>query len=419
MNVASFGLTDVGRKREHNEDAFFADDALGLYVVCDGMGGHAAGEVASARTIEVVQAHVAAHRSVLQALAEDSSAENRAAAVALIEEAVQRACAAVHELAQVDASKRGMGTTCVILAIAGEKAIIAHVGDSRVYLHRNGEQHQLTEDHTLVQAQLKQGVISPEQAETSPYRNVITRAVGIQPSVEVDTLLTDVLPGDVFLLCSDGLHGYFEDDPTESVAIVKEEQGLREAAARLIAVANDRGGKDNLTAVLVSVAPTESEKSEAEARLEAMRKIPLFQHLSYKEQMAVLAIAAARTFQPGEEIVRAGSEADHLYVVVKGRVLVEAEGTRVAELRAGAHFGEMGLSEPGFRSATVRAQEPTRCVVLGRHELLALMRKEPVLAVKLLWSMVHGLSERLRTTNAELALARRDQPPPLARARGQ
>ncbi|WP_373047911.1 Stp1/IreP family PP2C-type Ser/Thr phosphatase [Vulgatibacter sp.] len=405
MNVASFGLSDVGRKRQHNEDAFLADDGLGLYIVCDGMGGHAAGEVAAARTTEVIREHVAANHQVLQDLATEPSPKNRAAAVALVEAAVQKACAAVYHLAQADAEKRGMGTTCVVLLVAGEKAVIGHVGDSRIYLLRNDEQHQLTEDHTLVQAQLKQGVITPEQALVSPYRNVITRAVGIQESVQVDTLLTDVVPGDVFLLCSDGLHGYLADDEGPRIAA----QGTTsDLAQRLVDLANDRGGKDNVTALVVATEGPRAggARGEAEARLEAMRKIPLFQHLSYKEQMAVLAIANARSYAAGQEIVREGAPAEQLFVVVKGRVVVEATGTPVAELRAGAHFGEMGLIDQASRSATVRALEPTRCVVLGRLELLALMRKEPVLAVKLLWSLVGGLAERLRATNAELAEAR-------------
>ena len=248
MNVASFGLSDVGRKRQHNEDAFLVDDALGLYIVCDGMGGHAAGEVASARTIEVVRDYVAANRSILDALAGEPTPRHRAAAVALVEAAVQKACSTVFDLAQIDADKRGMGTTCVVLLLAGAKAVIGHVGDSRIYLLRNGEQHQLTEDHTLIQAQLKQGVITPEQAETSPYRNVITRAVGIQESVQVDTLIVDLLPGDTFILCSDGLHGYLQDEEVvPMVTGVATPEGLPKA---FIDLANERGGKDNITAVV-------------------------------------------------------------------------------------------------------------------------------------------------------------------------
>lgn len=407
MIMASFGLTDVGRKRQHNEDALLIDQALGLYVVCDGMGGHAAGEVASAMAIEVIQEVLATGRDPLEALSQDPTPAHRAAAVALVEKAVQQACASIYEVAQADLTRRGMGTTCVVLVVAGEKGIIGHVGDSRVYLIRNGEQHQLTEDHTLVQAQIKQGVITPEQAEHSPYGNVITRAVGIQPSVQVDTLLTDILPGDLFLLCSDGLHGYMGETEVASLAA---DLPLEQLPARLIELGNERGGKDNLTAVVVQAGDGRSvgRTGEAEARLEAMRSIPLFQHLSYKEQMAVLAIANARSFEEGQEIVREGAAAEQLFVVVQGRVGIESEGVQIAELRPGFHFGEMGLIEQAPRSATVRALEATRCVVLGRMELLALMRKEPVLAVKLLWSLVRVLSERLRLTNADLAEARQE-----------
>lgn len=405
MMMASFGLTDVGRKRQHNEDAFLIDDQLGLYVVCDGMGGHAAGEVASARAIEVIRDALAEQRASLEALAREPGPQHRAAAVASVERAVQQACSSIYQLAQADNSRRGMGTTCVVLVVAGEKGIIGHVGDSRVYLVRNGEEHQLTEDHTLVQAQIKRGIITPEEAELSPYGNVITRAVGIQPSVQVDTLLTDILPGDLFLLCSDGLHGYLGESELAAEAA---QHPLEQLPARLVEIGNERGGKDNLTAVVVRAGDRRvgGVAGDAEARLEAMRSIPLFQHLSYKEQMAVLAIANARSFEAGQEIVREGAAAEQLFVVVQGKVAIEAEGVVIAELRPGFHFGEMGLIEQAPRSATVRALEPTRCVVLGRMELLALMRKEPVLAVKLLWNLVRALSERLRLTNAELSEAK-------------
>ncbi|WP_205624706.1 Stp1/IreP family PP2C-type Ser/Thr phosphatase [Vulgatibacter incomptus] len=405
MKVASFGATDVGRRRKDNEDAFLADDELGLYAVCDGMGGHAAGEVAAARTLEVIREHVAAHADVVAALAADPSPKSGAAAVQLVEAAIQRACAEVYRLAQADASKRGMGTTCVALIVSGEKGVIGHVGDSRIYLVRGGQVHRLTEDHTLVQAQLKQGVITREQAETSPYRNVITRAVGIQESVHVDTLLTDVQADDVFILCSDGLCGYVDDEETSAVFTAAPASMLPRS---LIDLANERGGRDNITVITVHAQGAAGQVGEAEARIDALRRIPLFMHLSYKEQMAALAIANSRSFEAGEPILNEGEPGAQLFVVVKGKVAVEAGGTRIAEIGRGGHFGEMGLIEPASRSASVRALEPTRCIELGRTELMALMRKEPVLAVKLLWSLVQALSERLRSTSAELSGARQE-----------
>ena len=217
LTAEAYGLTDVGRKRQHNEDAFAVDPDLGLFVVADGMGGHAAGEVASQRAVEVVRQQLSTDRQVLEDLAQASTSEARAAAAALVETAIQRACAEVYRLAAADPTKRGMGTTFVCLVLAGTKAIVGHVGDSRVYLLRGGQAHRLTEDHTLIAAQLKAGTLTREQAQASQLRNVITRAVGIQESVQVDTLMVDLLPRDLFLLCSDGLHGYLPDEELPGV----------------------------------------------------------------------------------------------------------------------------------------------------------------------------------------------------------
>ena len=248
LTVEAYGSTDVGRKRQHNEDALLVDPELGLFLVADGMGGHAAGEVASARAVEVVRGQLAGGRQALEDLSRAATPEARAAAAALVETAVQRACAEVYRLAAADPSKRGMGTTLVSLVVAGNKAVVGHVGDSRVYLLRSGQCHRLTEDHTLVAAQVKAGTLTREQAQASQFRNVITRAVGIQESVQVDTLMVDLLPRDTFLLCTDGLYGYL---PDEELAPLLANGAAKDLPARLIGLANERGGRDNITAVVV------------------------------------------------------------------------------------------------------------------------------------------------------------------------
>ena len=407
--MEAYGLTDVGRKRQHNEDSMLVDPSLGLYVVADGMGGHAAGEVASAKATEVVKQHITANRQVLKDLASNATQQNRSNAAALVELAVQKACAEIYKQAVADPTKRGMGTTLVTLVLSGNKGVIGHVGDSRVYLVRNGQCHRLTEDHTLVAAQLKAGTISKEQAASSQYRNVITRAVGIQESVQVDTLIVEAVPGDTFLLCSDGLHGYLNDD--EVAPLVAAVPG-KDLPKKFITLANERGGKDNITAVVIQVggdgAVVSEETAEAQSRMEALRKIPLFRHLTYKEQTAVLSIATTRTFPGGREIVVEGQPGEELFVVIRGRVSIEKNGVEIAELRAGGHFGEMGLIDNAPRSATVRASEPTRVMVIARSDLMNLMKRESILAVKMLWSFVQVLSDRLRATNSELSEARQE-----------
>jgi len=242
-------LTDVGRKRAGNEDAFFYDDALGLYVVGDGMGGHAAGEIASQESVETVFGMVKRGIGRLEELHEPLNEAHARAACRLMESAVQAATYFVYSMAEMDRGKSGMGTTLTALLILGGYAVTAQVGDSRIYLVRGDNVEQLTEDHTLIAWQLKQGLITPAEAKKSPHRNVITRAVGNRDYVEVDTALVPLSPGDRFLVCSDGLHGYLR---TSDIApIVK--LGGEAAVKRFIDLANERGGKDNITAVLVEL----------------------------------------------------------------------------------------------------------------------------------------------------------------------
>ncbi|MCL2724153.1 MAG: protein phosphatase 2C domain-containing protein [Polyangiaceae bacterium] len=249
MRRIGIGLSDVGRKRKSNEDAYFLDDRLGLYVVGDGMGGHAAGEVASQEAVEAVYGMVKRGISNLRNLSDPPVEEDVRAASRLMESAIQAATYMVFSMAQMDRGKTGMGTTLSALLVLGEFAITAQVGDSRIYRVRNGKVEQLTEDHTLIAWQLKQGLITPQEARKSPHRNVITRAVGNRDYVQVDTRLVKLVRGDRFLLCSDGLHGYLrESDISPIVAF-----GGESAVKKFIALANERGGKDNITAVIVEI----------------------------------------------------------------------------------------------------------------------------------------------------------------------
>ena len=398
--IHAYALSDIGRKRQHNEDAYYSDDALGLFVVCDGMGGHAAGEVASALAVDAIRRAVVAGQEVVKRFAANPNAETREQVSGLMEKAIQQACAEIYKLGQKDHSKRGMGTTCVALLASGRKAVVGHVGDSRVYLYRNNRAHQLTEDHTIIQEQLKRGIITKEQALTSEVRNVITRAVGIQQSVAVDTLVTDLLPGDMYLLCSDGLHGYLADDELPVLMGLSPPEGL---PAQLVEMANQRGGKDNITALVVSVGAEEGDEvTDVEAKTEMLRRIPLFQHMSYKELLSILGISRGRQFPANAEIIREGENGDELFVVFRGRSEVVKNGVSIAQLKPGAHFGEMGLVDQAPRSATIRAVDPVNAISLDRESLLKLMRKDSLLAVKLLWSFTQVLSERLRGTNDKL-----------------
>jgi len=248
-----YGETDTGRKRRRNEDAFVCDPPL--FAVADGMGGAQAGELASSLAAAALRER--GHS--------ETGGEERV--IELIREANRR----VHQRALDDVAASGMGTTMTVALVSGEGAVtIGHVGDSRAYVLRNGELEQLTEDHSLVAELVRRGELSPAEAEVHPQRSVITRALGTDPDVDVDAFSVDAHPGDVFLLCSDGLTTMVDGEGI--AALVDRHRGdLVRATRALIDEANDRGGDDNITAVLFEIADgpePEAGTAAAQAELE-------------------------------------------------------------------------------------------------------------------------------------------------------
>jgi PPM family protein phosphatase len=250
MKIAYQALTDVGRKRKGNEDSVFVNPEQNLFVVADGMGGHAAGEVASRLAVEAINEFVCLTSSdgdITWPFGLDESVSfdgNR------LKSAIQYANRKVLEATRERKEYLGMATTVVAVLVDGQDANLAHVGDSRVYLVREGSINQLTSDHSWVNEQLESGIISADQARSHPLRNVVTRALGGKPELVVDIQGHQAQPGDVLLLCSDGLTSMVPDE--EIVRLVQVAGGDIEQAARsLVDEANGRGGEDNITVLLI------------------------------------------------------------------------------------------------------------------------------------------------------------------------
>jgi protein phosphatase len=231
MTIITAALTDTGRIRARNEDSFLIDPAASLYAVADGMGGHAAGDVAS-------QTAVAAFS--------DAFAETRSPLIAM-----KSANRAVIERAQAESEKAGMGTTMTAVHILGKEMLVAHVGDSRLYRLRQDALAQLTRDHTVAQDMIDSGALGKDAAMQHPANSMLTRALGTRADVVVDLLEEDLLTGDLLLLCSDGLTSMVTDDDLHS--ILRQEKPLERLAADLIEAANLRGGHDNITALLLRI----------------------------------------------------------------------------------------------------------------------------------------------------------------------
>ena len=410
MELKFFAATDVGRQREQNEDNYLVDPKLHLFVVADGMGGHAAGEVASQISVHEVSRVVRENADVLDRYNAQHDMDARQEILVMMEHAVQTACASIYQRAQTDADKRGMGTTTSALLIAGDRGFIAHVGDSRIYLLRGGQVHQLTEDHSLINELVRRGKLKREEIDSSPYakyKNAVTRAVGAYESVEVDTLDFEVLPGDHFLLCSDGLHHYLRDELPEILSA----DDIADAPKTLVALANAGGGHDNITAVVVRVEKGEAKEAQIRAsdlanRVEVLKHMPLFKHLTYKEIMRLLNVTVVKDYKPNEPIIKEGTEGEELFIILSGKIRLHKAEAFITHLERGAHFGEMALVDRAPRSASATAEEPSRALMLRRRDFYEIIRKEPVLATKLLWSFVQVLTDRLRKTTEDLSGAR-------------
>lgn len=253
MKITSCAISDIGKKREENQDDFLLDDTMSIFVVADGMGGHLGGEVASATAVATMAE--AFTKLVLdpQEVRRDWKAATSAidAVETRLKLSIRLACRAIYDKARSDpANLRDMGTTVVAIALAEGHAAIAHVGDSRAHLVRGGTIVQLTEDHSMVAAGVRAGVITSEDAKGHRMKNVLYRSVGFQEDVEVDVGRVALEAGDVLMLCSDGLSNMVEPD---EIAKACSEADLESAAERLVALANEHGGDDNITVLMVRV----------------------------------------------------------------------------------------------------------------------------------------------------------------------
>jgi serine/threonine protein phosphatase PrpC len=244
-------VTDVGVVRDHNEDSAFMESTRGFFIVADGMGGHAAGEVASAMAVDTVRKTLEGARPEIDAFKKAPTDAGRRGIVQLLQSAVLSAHQAVFQRGQTEQDKAGMGTTLDVVLVAGPEAFVAHVGDSRTYLIRDGRSSQITTDHTVAEVLVIEGKLTIEEAQVSPLRTILVNAIGVSADVGVEMAHVTLKRGDRLLLCSDGLHDYFPVE--EEIAQKMSAEMPGKALADMVELAKTRGGHDNITGVAVQV----------------------------------------------------------------------------------------------------------------------------------------------------------------------
>jgi serine/threonine protein phosphatase PrpC/CRP-like cAMP-binding protein len=439
MQIQFWAATDVGKTRDHNEDNFLVDRKLNLFIVADGMGGHAAGEIASSVAVHEVRKVLTDQREVVESYARSGSVLLRQTVLALIERAISQACNRVYQLAQEDSERRGMGTTLSMLLIAKNRGFVGHVGDSRIYRSRRGQVTQVTEDHSVVNELIKLGRLKPGEEFNGPYKNAVTRAVGVHPSVEVDTFDFDLQQGDNYLLCSDGLSCYLTDELTLDYST---REHLKSIPQLFIDHANESGGKDNITAIIVRTAkegqketsissssdaedeltdmnskteppplPPENESHSVSEELDRLplhllRMCPLFSFLNEHTLYAIARLATIYSLPPHSHVFTEGTPSDEVYFVLDGLLEIEQHGEVIGEIQEGNLLVEEAL----FSRITLpySAQTQTDAIILGwdRHALFGLMSHSSHVAARVMWGAAHTLHKRQRKLSQNLNVIR-------------
>ena len=371
MRIEAVVATDVGKKRDKNEDAHLIDESLGLYIVCDGMGGHAAGEVASEKTVEFVAQYLKERRGVIEAA--ESMPGGHFPIVKLVEEAIAHACQRIHGLACADPELRGMGTTITLIVAVGHKAIMGHVGDSRLYLLRGDDVHLLSTDHTLAHELVVDGLMTQEEADAGNFGHALTRVVGCQSSVQVESLLFDLLPGDVFVLCSDGFSNYLE-----SVEQLKSLLPAELNAQKLVDFANDQGGADNITATVMRVTGETSKRVEEKIRV--LSESFLCKGMPQSRLLRVLNACEEKVFKIGDKVTESG-----LYFVLRGEVDTQEEV-----------FG--GISLVGETMVPRSVVADTSLLFLSKSRFQGLAKKLPKAGRHLYKNLSKEFAEQLTNT---------------------
>lgn len=390
MEIKCWARSDVGRRRTGNEDRYFADAEQGVFAVADGIGGKPGGAEASQMIVDAIEERAGEFRRVIQERSTPLNNADREEVFAFLSDALQSINQEVYRRSESSEYPRGIGSTVDLVVLAGGGAFILHVGDSRVYLVRGESIYRVTRDHTFEQYLNNHPRLGADGRNPAEYSHVLTRSIGGQPRVEVDRLFVDLRAGDRLLLCTDGITTYL---PGSELRQYFDDGDDAAIPSQLIDCVNERGGKDNSTAVVVAVdsadgfsrAPT---RPDTFRRVRFLQTVDLFSELGFQELIKVLRFVDTDRFDAGDTIIRRGDPVDGMYFVMDGEVSVEIGDRLVTTLCQGEHFGEFALFGEPVRSADVRCRRDCEVLFMSDDDLRRLVEESPALSNKLLWKML-------------------------------
>lgn len=399
MRVQYGNLSRTG-VRETNQDAMgiFADE--GVFVIADGMGGLEQGERISAAAVDAVRQRLPRLAERARALAGGASSSARNAIFEEIEDLITTTASNLYQ--EAERSGLRMGTTLSVVVLAGDRLIIGHIGDTRVYRIRKDQIKQLTEDHSVAASQLRRGTLTPEEYNRSPQRSILYQSLGTTSEIEPDVIEASLAAGDVLVLCTDGVWAHLEPEQIRELA---GNEDPRAGARTLADTALARGSDDNATAIVVRVLSADA--STGTGLPKALSNCPLFRDFREGDLRLLAPYVTMRDLAEGEVLFREGDQGEEMYILDTGAVEVSRQGFPLAQINAGLHFGELALASNGSHTVTARAVMKSRVIAMHRRYLDALTARRPDLAAQLLRTLLADVAARLVAFNERLGRAER------------
>ena len=408
MKCKHSSASQAGSSKATNQDAYLVDDRLGIHLVCDGMGGHRGGETAAQLACNTTLNYLRKHQEAILGFA--AGTESKETLVDLVTSAILTANTEIYRMAAAEPSLAGMGTTLAMLLITGNLGIVAHVGSSRVYLYRNDQLTQLTKDHTLSQELIDRGLMTEAKAAKWAYGRVLSRALGPMEAVVVNTLQLDILPGDRFVLATDGVTTALSADEIKAVLA----NSSQDTVAQLLVQAshaNDHENRsenhsDDATVIVADSLSDISDEALQQARTwEVLQKTSslqdmfLFRSLDPRSIMQIVSNSVIMYNDPSDLLFNQGDVEQNIYIILEGDFEVLVNDTVIAKLSRGNHFGEMSWFSQEPRSATVRCCSNSKLLKVSALFLEGFILRSPEAGVLILRELARELSIRLRATN--------------------
>lgn len=408
MKCKHSSASQAGSSKATNQDAYLVDDRLSIHLVCDGMGGHRGGETAAQLACNTTLNYLRKHQEAILGFA--AGTESKETLVDLVTSAILTANSEIYRMAAAEPSLAGMGTTLAMLLITGNLGIVAHVGSSRVYLYRNDQLTQLTKDHTLSQELIDRGLMTEAKAAKWAYGRVLSRALGPMEAVVVNTLQLDILPGDRFVLATDGVTTALTADEIKAVLA----NSSQDTVAQLLVQAshaNDHENRsenhsDDATVIVADSLSDISDEALQQARTwEVLQKTSslqdmfLFRSLDPRSIMQIVSNSVIMYNDPSDLLFNQGDVEQNIYIILEGDFEVLVNDTVIAKLSRGNHFGEMSWFSQEPRSATVRCCSNSKLLKVSALFLESFILRSPEAGVLILRELARELSIRLRATN--------------------